>query len=140
MKGCVFCDRARMESSGIVYEDKLCFVIVTDYPASRGHLLVISKSHHKDLLSTDDKTLDCCFEAAKKLARRIRKLLKPTGIKMIVNMDGEEEIAHTHIHLIPVYNGREPKLNISYKERRKITEKVRKELLTKLTYPGRQRS
>ena len=122
-----------MEQEGIVYEDGICFAIINKYPASKAHLLVISKAHHKDLLTTDDRTLDRCFEAAKRLSTRIKEQMKPTGIKMIVNMDGEEELAHMHIHLIPVYNRREPRLDISYKKRRKITEKERKELLSKLS-------
>jgi histidine triad (HIT) family protein len=132
LEGCIFCDRKRMEREGIVYEDGLCFAIINKYPASKAHLLVISKAHYEDLLSTDDKILDRCFEVAKMLSARIKERMRPTGIKMIVNMDGEEELAHMHIHLIPVYNRREPRLDISYKKRRKITEKERKELLVKL--------
>ena len=128
---CRFCKRQAFKGR-IVYEDKGCFAILNEYPASKGHVLVVSKKHYADMLSADDKSLDCCFEAAKKIAKRMRARLKPgRGIKLIVNMDGAEELRHMHIHVMPVY-GKDLDLNVSYKERPELAEKARKELMRKL--------
>lgn len=118
----------------IVYEDRFCYAVLNKYPASKGHLLVISKKHHKDILSTDTKTLDDCFEVAKRLSSHVERALNARGVKLIVNIGHAVELTHTHIHVIPIYN-REPRImGVSYKNRRMMRKKEREELLKKLSY------
>ena len=127
---CRFCSSA-IKKQGLIYEDETCFVILNEYPISKGHVLVLSKKHFGDMLAVDDKTLSHCIVVAKEIASRIAETLKPTGIKLIINMDGAEELPHMHMHIIPVY-GKNVELNKSYRSNRILTPETRKELLKKL--------
>ena len=49
-KECIFCSIRDGKAEGkMLYEDELCFVILDKYPLTRGHLLVISKEHYRDV-------------------------------------------------------------------------------------------
>ncbi|MCW6159940.1 MAG: HIT family protein [Candidatus Micrarchaeales archaeon] len=102
MKGCKFCEDD-IRKKGVVYEDKLCYVVPSGYPRAFGHLLVISKKHFSDMASMDKKTLLGCFYVAHRLLPKMKKALKARGIYVIVDSEGAEEIYHFHIHLIPNY-------------------------------------
>ena len=102
LKGCKFCE-AGIKGKGVVYEDKLCYVVPSGYPRAFGHLLVISKRHFSDMDSVNKKTLLDCFYVAHRLLPKMRKRLKAHGVYVIVDSEGAEEIYHFHIHLIPNY-------------------------------------
>lgn len=127
MKGCKFCGDG-LRTAGVVYEDKLCYVVPSGYPKAYGHLLVISKKHFKDMASLDRKTLLDCFYTAHRLLPRMKKALKVQGTYVIVDSEGAEEIYHFHIHLIPNYkvNHRKRPAYLSY---RKISESDREKLI-----------
>jgi len=97
-------------NSRTLYEDRLCYVIPDRFPSQYGHLLVISKRHHENLLETPDGTARHMFIMAKKLSSRLKQKLGAKGVHIAVNIGKEagQLIYHFHIHLIPI-NARTPK-------------------------------
>lgn len=130
MKDCKFCAK-KIRTSGVAYDSKACFAIPSEYPISRGHMLIISKEHYEDMLSVSSSSACEMFNAARKIAEKIRKELKPSGIKIISNVAGAEEISHAHIHIIPKYPGSNDEI-LPFREFRELTQKEKKGLVKKL--------
>ncbi len=132
MAYCRFCDRELLEKHGVLYKDKLCTAVLDRYPNSRGHTLIIPNKHHKDILTTDDKTLAHMAIVAKKISKKIEKRLGAKGFKLLVD-DGkaaDQSVMHLHIHIIPAYK---KTVNLNGKRHKQITEKEKNLLLRKLT-------
>ncbi len=84
-----------------VWEDDLCFSIMTIQPIREGHLMVIPKlevNHWDDL---PPETAAHLMLVAQKIAKAIKGVIpcKRIGVS-IVGL----EVPHTHIHLIPIDN------------------------------------
>lgn len=92
-----------MVSSKTIYEDDMVKVIMDIYPESNGHVLLIPKKHMEDFESIEEKYLIHIFKVAKIIKNQIFEILKPTGIKFIINYGSTQLIKHFHLHLIPVY-------------------------------------
>ncbi len=103
-EGCIFCTIGAGNSRK-AYEDEHCFVVPDKYPSEYGHLLVISKDHHDDILATPDKTLSCMYIIAKRYATLLKERLGADGFVIVTNTGKEagQLIFHTHIHIIPKY-------------------------------------
>lgn len=132
-KECLFCQIRRGERpTNLVYYDNKCFVILDIFPSQKGHMLVISREHHKSFLVTPDPINDHDFKIAKKFAEKAKKKLKATGIKLVVNVgrDAGQLIEHTHIHIIPHYH---PIVEYTTKPNPEITEKEAAKVLKLLS-------
>jgi histidine triad (HIT) family protein len=103
---CVFCKMPDSEIRRRVYEDRVCSVIINRYPVEKGHLLVISKAHYADMLSTPDSVITHMFRVAKRFGRVTKNKLKCMGMDIGVNIGGAGSIHHFHIHILPRYSNR----------------------------------
>ena len=106
---CPFClENAR---SRIVSEYGSVFAIKDNYPVTKGHHLIIPKSHSKDYFSISENER----QDAEKLIHILQKKISEsdssvTGFNVGAN-SGEsagQTIFHAHIHLIPRRNGDTP--------------------------------
>lgn len=104
MTGCIFCRIIAGElPSYKVYEDEKVLVILDKYPASKGHLLVITKEHHRGLHQTPPHLAVYAFAVAAAIAKYYKEKLLVPGVN-VLNNDGSaagQVIFHTHIHVIP---------------------------------------
>lgn len=102
---CIFCKIINKEiPANIVYEDEhvLAFLDITQ--GTKGHTLVIPKVHSKNILETDDETLNHVFKATKKVAQAIKKAFDPIGLNILNNTDKPlQSVFHFHVHIIPRY-------------------------------------
>jgi histidine triad (HIT) family protein len=101
---CLFC---RIIAGDIpshkVYEDERSLAFLDILPASRGHTLVIPKTHAAGLMDITPESLAATVVCAQQVARLLRTKLAPDGLNMIQN-DGAaagQEIFHYHLHLLP---------------------------------------
>jgi histidine triad (HIT) family protein len=105
---CIFCKILDGElPSTVVDEDERTIAFMDINPATRGHSLVIPRSHSKDLLAVDADDLSAVTQAAKRLAGRMRDRLGADGVNLI-NSCGElawQTVFHFHVHVIPRYAG-----------------------------------
>lgn len=92
--------------TNLIYYDDKCFVILDIYPSQKGHMLVISRGHYENFLTTPDQISGHMSKIAKKFSKKAKAKLKATAIKLVVNIgkDAGQLVGHTHIHIIPHYH------------------------------------
>ena len=104
MENCIFCKIANGEiPAATLYEDENFRVILDLGPASKGHALILPKSHAANIYELSDEM------AAKAmiLAKKMTAALKCDGFNIVQN-NGEcagQTVFHFHMHLIPRYKG-----------------------------------
>ncbi|MGD0728499.1 MAG: HIT domain-containing protein [Candidatus Micrarchaeaceae archaeon] len=100
---CIFCKL--IEDKHNIYNDDICYAKMDKYPSGHGHLLVISKKHHENILVTPDDTVSHMFLVAKRLGIKLKEKLGSDGIVISTNTGKEagQIIFHFHIHVIPKY-------------------------------------
>lgn len=103
---CIFCKIVNGDiPSYCLYEDDSFKVILDIEPSSKGHGLIIPKSHADNLFLLDDDDAAKALIVAKKVAPAIREVLNCDGMNILQN-NGEaagQTVNHFHIHLIPRY-------------------------------------
>jgi histidine triad (HIT) family protein len=105
---CIFCRIVAGElPAQIVDEDERTVTFMDINPATRGHALVVPRTHVADLYEVSAEDLTACALAAQRLASRVRDRLDADGINLI-NSTGRaawQTVFHFHIHVIPRYHG-----------------------------------
>ena len=105
---CIFCKILAGElSATIVDEDERTIAFMDTAPATRGHALVIPRTHVADLLTIDHDDLHAVATAAQRLAQRVKERLGADGVNL-VNSCGAvawQTVFHFHVHVIPRYEG-----------------------------------
>ena len=93
--------------SAKVDEDENTLVIMDAFPQTCGHCLVIPKSPSRNLLEMSPGDLDPMIAQVQRVGRAVVKALSPDGV-MIGQFNGApagQTVFHTHIHIIPRYEG-----------------------------------
>ncbi len=97
---CIFCKIVIGQiPSYKVYEDKNFFGFLTIKPHTKGHILLIPKTHTEDILSADDFISTEIFKVGKTLAKKIKTIFKPDKVAFVLAGQG---VPHLHLHLIPM--------------------------------------
>ena len=104
---CLFCGIVAGDVPGQIVDSNENTVAFMDInPATRGHALVVPRSHSTDLLDIPDEDLSNTMIAARRLAERMRDVLEPAGFN-VLNSCGSaawQTIFHFHVHVIPRYD------------------------------------
>lgn len=131
MNDCIFCKIAADEiPAHKVYEDDLVIAFLDISHFTKGHTLIIPKSHYSDFLDTPDELLAKISVVAKDLALNYKPLLGADGYNIVVNA-GEsagQEVMHYHLHLIPRYNDSDFDLKAANKAKDIDLEKLANDL------------
>ncbi|GEK91451.1 HIT family protein [Alkalibacterium kapii] len=108
MDDCIFCKIIEGEiPSRKVYEDDDVIAILDISQVTKGHTLVISKEHVRNILDYSDEMAARVFSKVPKIARAVKQFDPDCkGLNVLMN---NEEIAgqtvfHSHIHLLPRYS------------------------------------
>ena len=105
---CLFCKIVAGEIPATrVREDERTIAFMDINPATRGHLLVVPRTHARDLLEIPAEDLAACAAAAQELARRVTDRLGADGVN-VLNSCGSpawQTVFHFHLHVIPRYDG-----------------------------------
>lgn len=105
---CLFC---KIISGSIpntkVYEDDTVLAFLDIHPVNIGHTLVIPKKHFTNLYETPDETLAQMMAVVKKLSIAIKSAVGADGINIEMNNDpvAGQIIFHTHLHIVPRFEG-----------------------------------
>jgi len=106
MDNCIFCKLANgVFPTRTVYEDESFRVILDLGPATKGHALILPKSHAANLYELPDDVAAKVLPLAKKIAAQMKEKLGCDGLNLVQN-NGEvagQTIMHFHLHLIPRY-------------------------------------
>ena len=132
MKDCIFCKIANGEiPAATIYEDEDFRVILDLGPASKGHALILPKSHAANIYELPDELAAKAMILAKKMATKMTEKLECDGFNIVQN-NGEvagQTVFHFHMHLIPRYAGDSVKLGWVPGT---LTDEVKQEVLEKL--------
>ncbi len=100
---CVFCDIAAGKAPAYrILEDDLSYAILDINPFAKGHCLIISKRHIPWWHEMTEAETASLLNLARVVANRMLEAFKPD---MILTYARGRRIPHTHIFLVPTYNG-----------------------------------
>ena len=107
-----------------VAEDDRHFAFLEINPLTKGHTLVVPKREVDYIFDLEDDELQQMIVFAKRIARKIKSKIECKKVAMVVL---GLEVAHAHIHLIPINNENDvdfhkEKLKLSPKEFTAIAE------------------
>jgi histidine triad (HIT) family protein len=109
-----------------IAEDDNFLAFLDINPLSKGHTLVIPKKEINYILDMPDNDLQGLIVFAKKVGRAIEKVVpcKRMGLTVI-----GLEVAHTHIHLIPIntiydMDFKQPKLKLQPEEFKELATQI----------------
>jgi histidine triad (HIT) family protein len=105
---CIFCKIVAGEiPATIVDEDGRTIAFMDIAPATRGHALVVPRSHAPDLLTVDAEDLRAVSLASQRLARRMKERLHADGVNLVNSCGAAawQTVSHFHMHVIPRYAG-----------------------------------
>jgi histidine triad (HIT) family protein len=103
---CIFCKVVAGEIPGeVIDSDERTITVMDINPATRGHAVVIPRTHAADLFELDDENLLAAMLAARRVAERMRATLHPAGFNVLHNIGRAawQSIFHFHVHVIPRY-------------------------------------
>jgi histidine triad (HIT) family protein len=109
MTSCIFCKIVKGNApSSKVYEDEICSAYMDIQPVNPGHILVIPKTHFKDLSDLPAEIGGYLFLVAQRIALTLPMTnVKNEGVDLFF-AHGEaagQEVFHVHLHIIPRYKG-----------------------------------
>ena len=132
MENCIFCKIANGEiPSATLYEDDDFRVILDLGPASKGHALILPKTHAANIYEISDEMAAKAMVLAKKMASKLTEVLNCDGFNIVQN-NGEaagQTVFHFHMHLIPRYKN--DGVGIQWKPGT-LTDEVKAEILEKV--------
>ncbi|MFC2949982.1 HIT family protein [Virgibacillus sediminis] len=103
---CIFCKILDGEiPSAKVYEDEHVYAFLDISQVTKGHTLVIPKTHSKNIYETSADTAGALFARVPKIANAIKETYQPIGMNLLNNNEepADQSVFHLHIHLIPRY-------------------------------------
>ncbi|MEU6986093.1 HIT domain-containing protein [Streptomyces sp. NPDC046324] len=108
MDSCVFCDIVTDPSRArVVFSDAHTLAFFPLTPATRGHTLVVPRTHFADLWAMDDMSAEHLTRTTLTVGRALRSVLEPEGMN-VVNSAGRaasQSVFHCHTHLVPRWPG-----------------------------------
>ena len=103
---CIFCKVIAGEiPSEVVDSDDHTLTVMDINPATRGHVVVITRTHAENLLELSDEDLMATMTTVRRVVHRMRDTLHPDGFNILHNIGRAawQSIFHFHIHVIPRY-------------------------------------
>lgn len=107
MNDCIFCKIVRGDiPCHKVYEDDDVLAFLDISQTTKGHTLVISKEHFRNLLYVPKDILSKVMGAAQKIAQAQVASLGAKGVNIINNTNevAGQTVMHFHVHVIPRYS------------------------------------
>lgn len=131
---CIFCKIVNGQiPCDKIYEDENCLAFLDIFPKTKGHTLVITKKHIKDVFEATEDDYAKLFTSVNKVCKLLKDKIPCDGIHLIQN-NGKAagpEVLHTHIHLMPRFKD-DGKNIFPDKESFKYNDNEKEELLKKL--------
>ncbi|MFA5946955.1 MAG: HIT family protein [Patescibacteria group bacterium] len=105
---CIFCEIVAGNIPALkIYENDKVIAFLDINPVAKGHTLVIPKNHANDLAAGSVEDSLELMKVIHDLAPKIVKAVGASGYNLGMNhgFDAGQEVLHTHIHIMPRYNG-----------------------------------
>lgn len=108
MTDCIFCEIISGKKPGVrLFEDDKTLAILDIYPISKGHTLVIPKTHSRNLFDIQDGDISAVGITISRVAKVLKQVLECDGINIFQGNEkaAMQEINHTHFHVLPRWFG-----------------------------------
>jgi histidine triad (HIT) family protein len=108
---CIFCKIAAGEvPASVVYRDDDIVAFMAVPQASRGHVLIIPRSHYETCFDLDPRLVAPLFETTVRVARAVNRTFAPDGLNLRQNNGraAGQAVFHVHVHVLPRTVGVEP--------------------------------
>lgn len=141
---CIFCQliKGKLETVKI-YEDNEIIAVLDIYPASKGHMLIMPKSHYETIEEVPDALLGKLFIFVKAIMPSFLRITNAKGVNIFI-AQGEkagQRVKHFYLNLIPRYD--RDNINLTWSQSKiekeeledlgeKLRKEAEKELRTKL--------
>jgi histidine triad (HIT) family protein len=103
---CIFCKVIAGEiPSQTIDSDEHTVTVMDINPATRGHVVVVTRAHARSLLELHDDDLLAAMHTVRRVTELLRERLKPAGFNILHNIGRAawQSIFHFHVHVIPRY-------------------------------------
>ena len=102
---CIFCNP--YPKLTLLTESVSAYSILDGYPLTKGHSLVIPKTHIENYFDLSFQQQNNCWQMVNEVQKIITQKYNPDGFNIGFNIHpaGGQKVKHTHIHLIPRYQG-----------------------------------
>ncbi len=76
------------------------------YPKTKGHTIIIPKEHFENIYDIDENVIEHIAYISKEISQDYKDTLNCTGLNIIQSneKDGQQEIMHYHMHIVPRYS------------------------------------
>ena len=101
---CIFCRIVQGKVfSHRVFDNKRILAFLDLHPLSKGHTLVIPKSHVARLEKLNFEDADALFKSIYELVSKIQDTVNAPSCTIAINngVESGQEIPHVHVHIIP---------------------------------------
>jgi histidine triad (HIT) family protein len=95
----------------VLYEDDHTLSFMDIMPRAKGHALVIPKEPSRTFLDLDATEIGALYQTVQKIAKASKKAFQADGITIhqFNEKAGGQVIFHTHVHVIPRFEGEDLK-------------------------------
>jgi histidine triad (HIT) family protein len=103
---CIFCKIVSREIPSVkILETERALVFADINPATRGHALVVPKTHSVNILDVSEEDAIAVMEAARSVARAMPQSLGCRGVNLFhcAGKEAWQDVFHFHLHVIPRY-------------------------------------
>jgi histidine triad (HIT) family protein len=101
---CIFCKIIKGDiTSYTVYEDDDFKAFLDINPITNGHVLLVPKTHYKDLFEMPEEMIMKIYKAVLKINDKLKDKLDMEGLTLIQNNGLGQDVKHYHLHLVPRY-------------------------------------
>jgi histidine triad (HIT) family protein len=103
---CIFCKVIAGEIPGEqIDSDERTITVLDINPATRGHAVVIPRTHAPNLVELDDDDVLAAMQAARRVVEQMQATLQPAGFNILHNIGRAawQSIFHFHVHVVPRY-------------------------------------
>jgi histidine triad (HIT) family protein len=103
---CIFCKVVAGElPSEQIDSDERTVTVMDINPATRGHAVVITRTHAANLSEVTDEDALAAMQSARRVVDRMRATLEPAGFNILHNIGRAawQSIFHFHVHVVPRY-------------------------------------
>lgn len=106
MTDCVFCSIAAEDSPAYrLYEDEHSLAFLDIEPATRGHTLVIPKTHYETTTDMPESLAGRVFKTVHRVSDALETAYQLDGFALVQEngVTAEQDVSHAHVHIIPRY-------------------------------------
>ena len=106
MIDCVFCSIIAEDSPAYrLYEDEHSLAFLDIEPATRGHALVVPKTHHETLTDMPKSLAGEVFQTVHRVSDALETAYQLDGFALVQEngVTAEQDVPHAHVHIIPRY-------------------------------------